>query len=137
MSLEDSFHKKHGTELGFLNCSPTPFLLGYSLNLRRTSEYKETRIYSVCTPPVPQAPLPSEAQCSLSSSTLCVGWTRERGSHETEHGGKMCPQIWRDSSLTLASSVSLASRPKRPLYKGHFFRQVVLTCILTAFYLGW
>lgn len=34
---------------------------------------------------------------------------------------------------TLDSRVSLACGPKRPLYKGYFFRQMVLTCILTAF----
>lgn len=34
---------------------------------------------------------------------------------------------------TLDSWVSLARGPKRPLYKGYFFRQMVLMCILTAF----
>lgn len=83
----------------------------------------------VCAPPpISQAPLPSQAQSSL--SPLHYVWVMaERGEdHEMEHRRKTSPQTWRDASLTpetLDSWVSMASGPKRPLYEQYFVRQMV------------
>lgn len=71
----------------------------------------------LCTLLISQAPLPSHAQNSLSSSTLCVGHSREGEGHELEHGWKMSPGSGGAPDLT-PDSWSLWLWAKEATYKG-------------------
>ena len=122
--------------MGSFNLSPAPFppkALYWTWKEQR--RYRETRMPDLCTLLISQAPLPSHAQNSLSSSTLCVGHSREGEGHELEHGRKMSarsggPQIW------LWTPGLSGCGPKRPYTKGNSSGRRFLTCILIASYQG-